>query len=191
MDELDILKQQHQVFKNSIEHLKLDTGNQLCQQTQKRIKHMNREMTLQIVFGCLAVAFCIAAFSIIAFSWAYCSVICIVLLLENFFIYRSSRMLKPEMLATGSMTEVAHRVAYIKKCFVWHLRIGLLLAMVLLFWGGYEIAEIVNLPLAQRHSLLVSGGIGGIIGIVIGFFINRHQRRLAEKLLDDLRDFEN
>lgn len=191
MDELDILKQQHQVFKRSIEQTDFETSKQIYQQTPKRIKRMNREMKMQIWFGILALPLCIAAFFFIGFSWAYCLAIFFVLLLKNYFIYRSSRMLKPEMLATGSMTEVAHRVAYIKKCFIWHLRIGILCAMVLFFWGGYEIAEIINMPSAQRHSLFVSGAVGGTIGLTIGYFINRHQRQQAEKLLNDLRDFEN
>lgn len=191
MDELDKLKQQHQVLKHSIEHLPLDAGKQLCQQTPHRIKRMNREMKAQIFFGLSAILFCFIAFAYLGFSWPYCIAICLVLLAENYFIYRSSRLLKPEMLACGSMTEVAHRVAYIKKCFVWHLRIGMLIGLPLLFWGGYEIAQIIDMPQAQRHSLLTAGTVGGIIGLIIGYFINRHQRREAEKLLNELRDFDN
>lgn len=181
------MKEQIALLKKTIE--KQDIVNDRLMRTamKRKMRSLNREAWFAYVMGAFALVYCNYVFLDMGLSLAFSLSTTVFLLVAIGYTVWEHRGLSTEEIATGRLVEVGRKVARMKRLEQQWLR-GVFPFLVL--WFGWFVWEIWQYEADKDYALgmIVGGAVGGIMGGVVGYMRYRNKQRLADDILDNIKD---
>ena len=181
------MKEQIALLKKIIERQDI-VSDRLMRRTMKRkMRSLNREARFVYVLGAFALVYCnIVFFNMDLTLWFSLATTVFMLAAIGYTVWMH-RGLSVEEISTGRLVEVGRKVARMKRLGQQWLR-GVF--PFLAVWFGWFVWEIwqseANKDLAL--GMIVGGAVGGIVGGIIGYMRYRNTQRLADEILDNIKD---
>ena len=181
------MKEQIALLKKTIERQDI-VSDRLMRRTMKRkMRSLNREARFVYVLGAFALVYCNIVFVNMGLSLWFSLATTVFMLAAIGYTVWMHRGLSVEEISTGRLVEVGRKVARMKRMGQRWLR-GVF--PVLAVWFGWFVWEIwqseANKDLAL--GMIVGGAVGGIVGGIIGYMRYRNTQRLADEILDNIKD---
>ena len=181
------MKEQIALLKKTIERQDI-VSDRLMRRTMKRkMRSLNREARFVYVLGAFALVYCNIVFFYMDLSLWFSLAITVFMLAAIGYTVWMHRGLSVEEISTGRLVEVGRKVARMKRMGQRWLR-GVF--PFLAVWFGWFVWEIwqseANKDLAL--GMIVGGAVGGIVGGIIGYMRYRNTQRLADEILDNIKD---
>ena len=181
------MKEQIALLKKIIERQDI-VSDRLMRRTMKRkMRSLNREARFVYVLGAFALVYCnIVFFNMDLTLWFSLATTVFMLAAIGYTVWMH-RGLSVEEISTGRLVEVGRKVARMKRMGQrWLCGVFPFLAV----WFGGFVWEIwqseANKDLAL--GMIVGGAVGGIVGGIIGYMRYRNTQRLADEILDNIKD---
>ena len=181
------MKEQIALLKKTIERQDI-VSDRLMRRTMKRkMRSLNREARFVYVLGAFALVYCNIVFVNMGLSLWFSLATTVFMLAAIGYTVWMHRGLSVEEISTGRLVEVGRKVARMKRMGQRWLR-GVF--PFLAVWFGWFVWEIwqseANKDLAL--GMIVGGAVGGIVGGIIGYMRYRNTQRLADEILDNIKD---
>lgn len=181
------MKEQIALLKKTIERQDI-VSDRLMRRTMKRkMRSLNREARFVYVLGAFALVYCNIVFFYMDLSLWFSLATTVFMFAAIGYTVWMHRGLSVEEISTGRLVEVGRKVARMKRMGQWWLR-GVF--PFLAVWFGWFVWEIwqseANKDLAL--GMIVGGAVGGIVGGIIGYMRYRNTQRLADEILDNIKD---
>lgn len=181
------MKEQIALLKKTIERQDI-VSDRLMRRTMKRkMRSLNREAWFVYVLGAFALVYCNIVFVSMGLSLWFSLATTVFMLAAIGYTGWMHRGLSVEEISTGRLVEVGRKVARMKRMGQRWLR-GVF--PFLAVWFGWFVWEIwqseANKDLAL--GMIVGGAVGGIVGGIIGYMRYRNTQRLADEILDNIKD---
>ena len=181
------MKEQIALLKKTIERQDI-VSDRLMRRTMKRkMRSLNREARFVYVLGAFALVYCNIVFFYMDLSQWFSLATTVFMLAAIGYTVWMHRGLSVEEISTGRLVEVGRKVARMKRMGQRWLR-GVF--PFLAVWFGWFVWEIwqseANKDLAL--GMIVGGAVGGIVGGIIGYMRYRNTQRLADEILDNIKD---
>lgn len=181
------MKEQIALLKKTIERQDI-VSDRLMRRTMKRkMRSLNREARFVYVLGAFALVYCNIVFVNMGLSLWFSLATTVFMLAAIGYTVWMHRGLSVEEISTGRLVEVGRKVARMKRMGQRWLR-GVF--PFLAVWFGWFVWEIwqseANKDLAL--GMIVGGAVGGIVGGIIGYMRYRNKQRLADDILDNIKD---
>lgn len=181
------MKEQIALLKKTIERQDI-VSDRLMRRTMKRkMRSLNREARFVYVLGAFALVYCNIVFVNMGLSLWFSLATTVFMLATIGYTVWMHRGLSVEEISTGRFVEVGRKVARMKRMGQRWLR-GVF--PFLAVWFGWFVWEIwqseANKDLAL--GMIVGGAVGGIVGGIIGYMRYRNTQRLADEILDNIKD---
>ncbi len=181
------MKEQIALLKKTIERQDI-VSDRLMRRTMKRkMRSLNREARFVYVLGAFALVYCNIVFVNMGLSLWFSLATTVFMLAAIGYTVWMHRGLSVEEISTGRLVEVGRKVARMKRMGQRWLR-GVF--PFLAVWFGWFVWEIwqseANKDLAL--GMIVGGVVGGIVGGIIGYMRYRNTQRLADEILDNIKD---
>lgn len=181
------MKEQIALLKKTIERQDI-VSDRLMRRTMKRkMRSLNREARFVYVLGAFALVYCNIVFVNMGLSLWFSIATTVFMLAAIGYTVWMHRGLSVEEISTGRLVEVGRKVARMKRMGQRWLR-GVF--PFLAVWFGWFVWEIwqseANKDLAL--GMIVGGAVGGIVGGIIGYMRYRNTQRLADEILDNIKD---
>ena len=181
------MKEQIALLKKIIERQDI-VSDRLMRRTMKRkMRSLNREARFVYVLGAFALVYCNIVFVNMGLSLWFSLATTVFMLAAIGYTVWMHRGLSVEEISTGRLVEVGRKVARMKRMGQRWLR-GVF--PFLAVWFGWFVWEIwqseANKDLAL--GMIVGGAVGGIVGGIIGYMRYRNTQRLADEILDNIKD---
>ena len=181
------MKEQIALLKKTIERQDI-VSDRLMRRTMKRkMRSLNREARFVYVLGAFALVYCNIVFFYMNLSLWFSLATTVFMLAAIGYTVWMHRGLSVEEISTGRLVEVGRKVARMKRMGQrWLCGVFPFLAV----WFGGFVWEIwqseANKDLAL--GMIVGGAVGGIVGGIIGYMRYRNTQRLADEILDNIKD---
>ena len=181
------MKEQIALLKKTIERQDI-VSDRLMRRTMKRkMRSLNREARFVYVLGAFALVYCNIVFFNMDLSLWFSLATTVFMLAAIGYTVWMHRGLSVEEISTGRLVEVGRKVARMKRMGQrWLCGVLPFLAV----WFGWFVWEIwqseANKDLAL--GMIVGGAVGGIVGGIIGYMRYRNTQRLADEILDNIKD---
>ena len=181
------MKEQIALLKKTIERQDI-VSDRLMRRTMKRkMRSLNREARFVYVVGAFALVYCNIVFVNMGLTLWFSLATTVFMLAAIGYTVWMHRGLSVEEISTGRLVEVGRKVARMKRMGQRWLR-GVF--PFLAVWFGWFVWEIwqseANKDLAL--GMIVGGAVGGIVGGIIGYMRYRNTQRLADEILDNIKD---
>lgn len=181
------MKEQIALLKKIIERQDI-VSDRLMRRTMKRkMRSLNREARFVYVLGAFALVYCNIVFFNMDLTLWFSLATTVFMLAAIVYTVWMHRGLSVEEISTGRLVEVGRKVARMKRLGQQWLR-GVF--PFLAVWFGWFVWEIwqseANKDLAL--GMIVGGAVGGIVGGIIGYMRYRNTQRLADEILDNIKD---
>lgn len=181
------MKEQIALLKKTIERQDI-VSDRLMRRTMKRkMRSLNREARFVYVLGAFALVYCNIVFVNMGLTLWFSLATTVFMLAAIGYTVWMHRGLSVEEISTGRLVEVGRKVARMKRMGQRWLR-GVF--PFLAVWFGWFVWEIwqseANKDLAL--GMIVGGAVGGIVGGIIGYMRYRNTQRLADEILDNIKD---
>lgn len=136
-------------------------------------------------------------FNLPFYSYIYILLICVADIYMDYKINISS--MKPADYEKNNLMQTVKKLIKMKKMRSYQTLFGFLLTCIWLFWLGYDMCHLTGVPNTELYNGLVHGctigmGIGGVIGLVIAYFIYKKMQSTNDEIIkiieaiDDLKD---
>ena len=187
--ELEGMRSQIASLRNRLEEQSIINETHLRNSMRTKAMDINRFIVSGIIAGAFALPYCTwfiwkmelsMAFTICTFIMIAASIVMTVIQKVRF---------NDIDLSGNDLTEAAKQTSMIRKHYLhWH-RIGI---PVIVLWLGWFIYEVIRNLGTGPYVIWISSAaiIGGIIGIAIGFSINRKVARKTGELLDQIDELQ-
>ena len=181
------MKEQIALLKKIIERQDI-VSDRLMRRTMKRkMRSLNREARFVYVLGAFALVYCNIVFFYMDLSQWFSLATTVFMLAAIGYTVWMHRGLSVEEISTGRLVEVGRKVARMKRMGQRWLRGALPFIAVWFGWFVWEIWQSeANKDLAL--GMIVGGAVGGIVGGIIGYMRYRNTQRLADEILDNIKD---
>lgn len=181
------MKEQIALLKKTIERQDI-VSDRLMRRTMKRkMRSLNREARFVYILGAFALVYCNIVFFYMNLSLWFSLATTVFMLAAIGYTVWMHRGLSVEEISTGRLVEVGRKVARMKRMGQrWLCGVFPFLAV----WFGGFVWEIwqseANKDLAL--GMIVGGAVGGVVGGIIGYMRYRNKQRLADDILDNIKD---
>lgn len=181
------MKEQIALLKKTIERQDI-VSDRLMRRTMKRkMRSLNREARFVYILGAFALVYCNIVFFYMNLSLWFSLATTVFMLAAIGYTVWMHRGLSVEEISTGRLVEVGRKVARMKRMGQrWLCGVFPFLAV----WFGGFVWEIwqseANKDLAL--GMIVGGAVGGVVGGIIGYMRYRNTQRLADEILDNIKD---
>ena len=181
------MKEQIALLKKTIERQDIVSDRLMRRTMRRKMRSLNREARFVYVLGAFALVYCNIVFVNMGLSLWFSLATTVFMLAAIGYTVWMHRGLCVEEISTGRLVEVGRKVARMKRMGQRWLR-GVF--PFLAVWFGWFVWEIwqseANKDLAL--GMIVGGAVGGIVGGIIGYMRYRNTQRLADEILDNIKD---
>ena len=181
------MKEQIALLKKTIERQDIVSDRLMRRTMRRKMRSLNREARFVYVLGAFALVYCNIVFVNMGLSLWFSLATTVFMLAAIGYTVWMHRGLSVEEISTGRLVEVGRKVARMKRMGQRWLR-GVF--PFLAVWFGWFVWEIwqseANKDLAL--GMIVGGAVGGIVGGIIGYMRYRNTQRLADEILDNIKD---
>ena len=181
------MKEQIALLKKTIERQDIVSDRLMRRTMRRKMRSLNREARFVYVLGAFALVYCNIMFVNMGLSLWFSLATTVFMLAAIGYTVWMHRGLSVEEISTGRLVEVGRKVARMKRMGQRWLR-GVF--PFLAVWFGWFVWEIwqseANKDLAL--GMIVGGAVGGIVGGIIGYMRYRNTQRLADEILDNIKD---
>lgn len=181
------MKEQIALLKKTIERQDIVNDRLMRRAMKRKMRSLNREARFVYVLGAFALVYCNFVFLNMGLTLWFALATTVFMLAAIGYTVWAHRGLSAEEISTGRLVEVGRKVARMKRLGQRWLR-GVF--PFLAVWFGWFVWEIwqseANKDLAI--GMIVGGAVGGVVGGVIGYMRYRNTQRLADEILDNIKD---
>ncbi|MGM9692660.1 MAG: hypothetical protein ACI3X6_05550 [Alloprevotella sp.] len=181
------MKEQIALLKKTIERQDIVSDRLMRRAMKSKMRSLNREARFVYVLGAFALVYCNIVFFNMGLTLWFSLATTVFMLAAIGYTVWAHRGLSAEEISTGRLVEVGRKVARMKRMGQRWLR-GVF--PFLAVWFGWLVWEIwqteANKDLAL--GMIVGGAVGGVVGGILGYMRYRNTQRLADEILDNIKD---
>lgn len=188
MDTFEEMKEQLALLHHKLESEQIVNDRLIRRVISRNAGRINRDGLFIILVAALAIPYCITVFWWMSISWAFTIVTTLFFIIAIVYTRYNLSMVRTQHLAACTLAEVTQRVVRMKLLYARWLRFSIPFLIIWAIWFAYEIMSLVGTSAEERHAILIGGAVGGAIGIAWGIVAYRRTQRLANEILDGIKD---
>ena len=188
MDTLEEMKEQLTLLHHKLENERIVNDRLIRRVISRNAGRINRDGLFITLVAALGIPYCIAIFWWMGISWAFTIVTSLFFIIAIVYTRYNLNMVRTEHLAACTLAEVTQRIVRMKRLYARWLRFSIPFLIIWAIWFAYEIMSLVGTSAEERRAILIGGAVGGAIGIVLGITTYRRTQRLANEILDGIKD---
>ena len=188
-DELQQMREQIAALRSKLETQQIVSEKLILSAVKDGVKKINRMGVIYIFFCVFAVLYSPWTFSQVGFSgWFVAATVLFLLLCLGGTMYIHNGLRNTDT-SRGNMVEVGKRVARLRKQYGWWHFITVPLLFVWLYFCYHEMCAIFPDP-AARTTFIIGGIVGGVIGAFFGLRMHFKVVRMADEILEHIKDLQ-
>ena len=188
MDTLEEMKEQLALLHHKLESERIVNDRLIRRVISRNAGRINRDGLFIIIVAALGIPYCAAVFYWMGISWTFTLVTALFFIIAIVYTRYNLGGVRTEHLAACTLAEVTQRVARMKMLYARWLRFSIPFLIIWAIWFAYEIMSLVGTSAEERRAILIGGAVGGAIGIVLGITTYRRTQRLANEIIEGIKD---
>lgn len=187
MDTFDEMREQLQLLHHKIDGQEIIDDRHIRRAVSTRMRSLNRQAAAMLLLSLFAIPYCAWAIRFVGLSWPFAVVTKVFLSVAFFYTAWSHRRVRSSVLSTEPLCEVARRVARMKRRHARWLYFSIPFLVGWVSWFACEIMGDTAIPYNERVGVMTGAAIGGLAGVVLGFWAYRRTQRLAREILEQIQ----
>lgn len=188
--ELEEMRSQINILKDKLQKQAIVNEQHIRNSMKTKMSDINRIVTMTIVFGFFALAYCTWFFCHIGLSLAFTLSTAIMLAVCVYLTIRQKMTLNKIDFSSGNLVEVAKHLSKVRTHYHEWIKIALPLILLWFSWLIYEVIHNLGVE-PMTMGFCTGAALGVVIGGFLGYKINRKVVNKANEILDHIKDLEN
>lgn len=188
--ELEEMRSQISILKEKLEKQNIVNEQHLRRSMKSKMSSINRTMTITIFLGVFALVYCTWFFWSQGCSLAFVISTCIMLAVCLGLTIVQRVNLGRSDFSKGNLVETAQMLSKIRMHYQDWYKIAIPMIIIWLGWMVYEMTGILGFDGPIAIGFFCGAAVGGIIGSILGFRINRKIVRKTGEILEQIEELQ-